>query len=157
MNNNCKNNNAMTIIKHRPHAGFASPFEELLGGYFGRDIAHVMGSDEAHPGRARVNIVENATSFKIHLVAPGYSKEQLKLNVEDKTLTISGEKQTAPLAEGERYTRREFNHNAFKRSFRLPDNVQFDAIKADHVNGVLTVSIPKTVETKPKSVDITIG
>ncbi|MFT3885223.1 MAG: Hsp20/alpha crystallin family protein [Flavobacteriales bacterium] len=156
-NRNDQHNNAMTIVKHRPQASFVSPFDELFSGFFGRDMSQFMGSDELHRSHPRVNIVEGKDGFKLDLLAPGYTKEDLKLNVENDMLTISAETKSRSLDETERWTRREFGHSAFKRSFRLPDNVSVDGITADHVNGVLSISIPKTEESKPKSRTISIG
>ncbi|MBS1582500.1 MAG: Hsp20/alpha crystallin family protein [Bacteroidetes bacterium] len=134
-----------------------TPFHDLFNGFFGRDIAQFQGSDDLYRSIPRVNIVEGADGFHLHLLAPGFTKEDLKLNVEDLTLTISAEKKQEGLEENARWTRREFGHSAFKRSFRLPDNVKVDAISAEHVNGVLHVTIPKAEESKPKSVTISIG
>lgn len=147
----------MTIVKHRPHGTLVTPFHDLFNGFFGRDIAQFQGSDDLYRSIPRVNIVEGADGFHLHLLAPGFAKEDLKLNVEDLTLTISAEKKQEGLEENARWTRREFGHSAFKRSFRLPDNVKVDAISAEHVNGVLHVTIPKAEESKPKSVTISIG
>ena len=58
--------------------------------------------------------------------------------------------------EEERYTRREFTHNAFERSFVLPNTVNGDAIKADYSNGVLRLNVPKKEESKPKKRMISI-
>src|SRR5262249_47186743 len=125
-NCNPKHSNAMTIVKHRPQASFVSPFDELFGGFFGRDLSHFVGSDELHRSHPPVNIVEGKDGFKLELLAPGYTKEDLKLNVENDMLTISAEKKSRTLDENERWTRREFGHSAFKRSFRLPDNVKVE-------------------------------
>lgn len=147
----------MTIVKHRPHGALSAPFNDLFGGFFGRDLAQLYGSDDHFRSAPRANIVESKDGFKLELLAPGYGKEDLKLNVEDDTLTISGERKQEDLRESERWTRREFSHTSFKRSFRLPENVKADAIQADLVNGVLTVSLPKTEESRPKSLSINIG
>jgi len=157
MHNRNQHNNAMTIVKHRPQASFVSPFDELFGGFFGRDLGHFVGHDELHRSHPRVNIVEGKDGFKLELLAPGYSKDDLKLNVENDMLTISAEKKQSTLGENERWTRREFGFSAFKRSFRLPDNVSVEGITADHANGVLTISIPKTEDSKPKSRAISIN
>jgi HSP20 family protein len=72
-------------------------------------------------------------------------------------LTISAEKKTEDLSENDRFTRREFALQAFSRSFRLPEKVNSDALHAAYVNGVLTVSIPKAEEAKPKVREIGIN
>lgn len=156
MHNN-HNMNSMTIVKHRPNGALVAPFNDLFSGFFGRDIAQFHGSDDLYRSMPRVNIAEDEDGFILQLLAPGLSKEDLKLNVEANTLTISAEKKQEKLDENSRWTRREFGHSSFKRSFHLPDNVKVDAIKAEHVDGVLTVTLPKAEESKPKNVTINIG
>ena len=144
----------MTTMKQRAHG---TPFDELINGFFGRDLSHFVGSDDIQRSTPRVNITESKGGFTLDLLAPGYSKEDLKMNVEDSTLTISAEKKNQALAEGDRYTRREFDFSAFKRSFRLPETVTVDDIKAEFNNGVLSVSIPKTDPAKPAVREISIA
>ena len=138
----------MTIVKHRPLRSF-TPFDELVNGFFGRDLSHFIGSDDMQRSMPRVNIVESKENYKLELLAPGFRKEDLKLNVENDMLSISGEKQETALDENERFTRREFGHTSFKRSFTLPEQVDADRIKAEFVNGVLHVTIPRTEPAKP--------
>lgn len=147
----------MTIAKYHPQAALASPISELFSGFFGRDIGQLLGQDEARLSIPAVNIVERATEFELHLMAPGYAKEELRINVEDDTLTLSANKQDEARKEDERYTRREFTQRSFSRSFRLPETVNAEAIKAEYVNGVLHVRIPKAEAVKPKAREITIG
>lgn len=147
----------MTLVKHRPQHTIVTPFDELINGFFGRDLSQLVGSDEPSRTAPRVNITESNDGFKLDLLAPGFGKEDIKLNVEDNTLTISAEKKDSTLDENERYTRREFAFQAFKRSFRLPENVMVDRIKAGYANGVLNVDIPKVEPAKPAVREISIG
>jgi HSP20 family protein len=155
--NTTNRTNAMTIVKHRPQGSLVTPFDELINGFFGRDLSHFMGSDDVFRGSARVNITEGKDHFKLELMAPGLEKDELKLNVENDTLTISAEKKQRTLEENERYTRREFGYSAFKRSFRLPENVMAEHITAEHANGILSVKLPKMEPSKPASREISIG
>jgi len=72
-------------------------------------------------------------------------------------LTISAEKKSTDLKENERFTRREFNFNAFTRSFTLPETVNAEGIKAELVNGVLHLELPKTEKAKPRTREISIS
>ena len=109
-----------------------------------------------------VNVLESADAFKIEVAAPGLSKEDFKISVENDTLTIWAEKaekksetaEDAPV-KADKYLRREFNFNAFKRSFTLPENVGVEGIKAAYTEGVLNVTIPK-VEVKKTTQSIEI-
>ncbi len=162
---NIKNTTTMSIVKHRPQASpsrsfggqLVSPFDELVNGFFGRDIAQFMGGDDLQRTAPSVNISERKDGFKLDLLAPGFTKEDMKLNVEDDVLTISAEKKHESLEENERWTRREYALNAFKRSFRLPENTKHEQIKAEFNNGVLSVNIPKAEPSKPATRQISIN
>lgn len=147
----------MTISKFTPRPSFVSPFNELVNEFLGRDISQFMGQDELKRSAPSVNIVEHEGHFDLRLLAPGYAKEDLKLQVENDILTISAEKKSDELTGNERFTRREFALQAFSRSFRLPEKVNSDALQAAYVNGVLTVTIPKAEEAKPKVREIGIA
>lgn len=131
------------------------PFTGILDQFFS-NIDQLQGSDEVFTTTPRVNITENGEGFKLEMQAPGFAKDDLKLNLEKDVLTISAEKEHEVLKEDERYTRREFSRSSFSRSFRLPETVDTDKISAEHVDGVLTVSIPKKAEVKivPKQINI---
>src|SRR5690606_41337831 len=146
-----------TITKYRKQPAIASPLGDLMNEFFGRDIGHFLGSDQAHQSSPRVNIIERGNEHELQLLAPGFSKSELKLKVEDDLLTISAEKEHPALKENERYTRREFSLGSFKRSFRLPENVKVEEIKAAYENGVLTLHIPKVAEQRPQPRSIEIA
>ncbi|MCC6542331.1 MAG: Hsp20/alpha crystallin family protein [Flavobacteriales bacterium] len=145
------------ITKYRPQATFAHPFTDLVSGVFGKDISQFFGHDDLAMVSPRVNITETPEKFVVSLRVPGFAKDELKISTDKDTLTVKGEKTTSTNTEQERFLRREFHASAFSRSFHLPDSVSPDAISAEHVNGVLHVSIPKSEPAKPVSREITIG
>jgi HSP20 family protein len=147
----------MTLTKFTHRPAFVSPFNELVNEFLGRDISQFMGHDELKRSMPSVNIVERVGQFELRLLAPGYAKEDLKIEVENDVLIISAEKKTEDMSENDRFTRREFALQAFSRSFRLPEKVNSDGLHAAYVNGVLTVSIPKAEEAKPKVREIGIN
>lgn len=100
-----------------------------------------------------VNIAESKDGFRIEVAAPGLSKEDFRLNIEKRVLTISSEKETKSESKDEKdekYYRREFSYSSFTRSFSLPEYADTDQIKATHENGVLNVFIPKQDKAKEK-------
>ncbi|MCB0772507.1 MAG: Hsp20/alpha crystallin family protein [Flavobacteriales bacterium] len=146
----------MTYLKELSFPVQFRPFSDMMDHFFG-NIDHLQGRDDLPRAVPRVNIVEDAAGYKLEMQAPGFAKEDLKVNMENDLLTISAEHKTEELKEDERFTRREFSTRAFTRSFRLPELVQADAISAEYVNGVLKVSIPKKAEVKPPVRQIAIG
>jgi HSP20 family protein len=146
----------MIITRPHPHTAQLGPFS----GFFPNravTLGRVYGSDDLPHSYPRANIMETASGYRLQLLALGFSKEELKLNVENDTLTISAEKKSTVLGENERYTRHEFAQEGLKRSFRLGEKANLDGISASHVDGVLTVTIPKKEESRPTAREIPIG
>jgi HSP20 family protein len=85
------------------------------------------------------------------MAAPGLTKEDFKINVENDVLTVSNEKKTETSEKNEKYTRKEFSYSSFLRSFTLPEIVDMEKINAGYENGILTLTLPKKEEAKPKS------
>jgi HSP20 family protein len=98
-----------------------------------------------------VNIKDNGGAFVVEVAAPGYRKEDLKVNVKDGVLTISSEKRKEEEKKDEGYTRKEFSYTSFSRSFHLPNNVDEKAIEAAFADGILKITVRKT-EKAPESV-----
>lgn len=147
----------MTIVKYRPKATYVSPFNTLVNEFFGRDMNSLFGHDEPRQALPSVNIIERETEFKLEVMAPGYKKDDLKVNIEDNVLTVSAEKKQDEQKEGDRFTRREFHFSSFTRSFRLPESANADRIKAEYTDGILHLSIPKVEAAKPKAKEIAVN
>ncbi|HLV92643.1 MAG TPA: Hsp20/alpha crystallin family protein [Aequorivita sp.] len=99
-----------------------------------------------------VNISENLINFAVELAAPGLKKEDFSIEIDEETLTVSV-KQASEAEEKEenndsRYQRREFNYREFKRSFKMPENVKSEDVKATYTDGILKITLPKKEEEK---------
>lgn len=110
-----------------------------------------MYNDENCGGRMetynqKVNIAETESNFKIDLIAPGYSREEIKVTVDAGELTISSVEQEQK--EKKNYLRKEFDKESFSRTFKLPENVEADKIEATHKNGILSISLPKRAKVE---------
>lgn len=146
----------MNTLKHRS-SSYPSPFGGLMQEFLGHDIAQVLGSNETKRSMPVVNIVEREQEFEIQLLAPGFTKQDLKLSLEKDQLTISAEQKESTLAENERYTRREFSQHGFSRRFKLPEIVNSAGIEAKFTDGVLRVRVPKIEDSTPKTREIGIN
>ena len=102
------------------------------------------------------NIIENENEIQIHLVIPGVSKENIKVEIENKTLNIFFEKSNQSLIDNEFYLRREFELCSFSRSFLISENIDQNSITSKLENGILLINLPKIKGTnsKSKTVDI---
>lgn len=98
-----------------------------------------------------VNIKEDKDGFDVEMSAPGFEKGDFKIELNNSLLTISSEKKVEKeTKDGQQFTRREFSFQSFSRSFTLPETAEGEKIKAKYENGILSISIPKKEEAKPK-------
>ena len=107
-------------------------------------------------GHVPVNIKETGDSYHVEVVAPGFDKADFKVNLDQNILTISAEKKTEEKSETDKQIRKEYNYKGFKRSFTIDDKIDATAIDASYVNGVLRLNLPKKVEVKEATKEITI-
>lgn len=96
------------------------------------------------------NIVETKEDYRIEMVVPGFSKNDVKIKLDGQILTISAERESTDENQEERYVRHEFSRKAFSRSFRLTNWVDSQSIAAKFENGILLVTIPKVEDAKAK-------
>jgi len=97
-----------------------------------------------------VNISETDERFHLEMIIPGFSKEDVAIEVDKDVLTISSEVQEENEEKTEQFTRKEFVKRSFKRSFNLPDTVNQDSIKGSYDNGILSIELPKKEEALPQ-------
>jgi HSP20 family protein len=97
-----------------------------------------------------VNIKEDENVFSVDVAAPGKSKKDFNIELDNGTLIISSESKDENAEEENNagFTRREFSYSNFKRAFSLPDSVDMANISAKYKNGVLTIGLPKKEESK---------
>lgn len=97
-----------------------------------------------------VNIVEKENGFFLDVVSPGMAKSDFKIEVKNKQLTVSAEKQKSnETVENDKVWRKEYTLDSFTRSFYLPATVNAEAIEANYDQGILKVFIPKKPEAIP--------
>jgi len=124
--------------------------------FFTRDLENWGVGNFATGGTTTpaVNISENDEEYLVEVAAPGMSKDDFKVELENNVLTISSEKEHTEEEKNEKgYNRREFRYAAFSRSFSLPENrIEDGKVKASYQDGVLHIHLPKKEEAKPKPV-----
>jgi HSP20 family protein len=98
-----------------------------------------------------VNVKETEKNFEIEVAAPGLSKKDFKITVDNGVLTISSEKKEEREQKEKDYTRREFSYSSFSRSFKLPENINEDDVKASYEDGLLKLNVAKKVIATPKA------
>ena len=104
--------------------------------------------------RPTTDISETDDSYEVRAELPGIPKDDIHISVKDNVLSIKGEKRQENEDESKTYKRIERRYGTFERNFTLPPKVDTDNIKAKFNDGVLTLSIPKPEEVKPKEIPI---
>jgi HSP20 family protein len=144
-----------TLVRYEePVFGLANLFDEFLDDGF-----LFNGSRElVRHAWPRVDVVENDDSFSIHADVPGIDKNDISISVENRVLTISGEKkQDKKEKQKGRYYYYERSYGSFNRSFALPENVDEKNIEARYTNGTLELTIKKVEKEKPKAIEIKVA
>lgn len=95
-----------------------------------------------------VNIRETDAQFVVEMAVPGMKKEDFDVQIKDGMLLISSEHKEEKEEKKDNFTRKEFNFSSFSRSFRLPENIRPEAIKATYKEGLLLIELPKLEKAK---------
>ena len=136
----------MTLVKRSDLWPSNSFFDDFLT----RDL---FDRSENNEGRVpRVNILETDDDFRVEMAAPGRKKSDFQVALDNNVLTIQSEGDEPSQDQERTFTRREFDYQAFQRTFYLPNTVEREKIKAKYEDGILSLVIPKKEEAKKKPV-----
>ena len=136
---------------------FDKVFDKMLETNFPEVIDQVGVTPYSNSAYPKVNVYEYDDKVGIVAEIPGLSKKQIKVDVEDNVLTISGDKHSVWDDAKAKVLRRELKQSSFKRSFTLGELLDGDDISANFKDGVLSIEIPKVEPAKPKKHSINIG
>ena len=104
-----------------------------------------------------MDLVEGEGEYVLKADLPGLSDDDVKIEVEDNVLTISGERKAEREERKDGYYRIERSSGTFRRSLNLPEGVDPEAVKASFDRGVLEVHVPKPEQRKPRKVQISVA
>ena len=128
------------------------PFAEL--NRFHRSAFPSERSETAREFRPLVDVYEKEEAFHLKADLAGVKTEDVKIEIHDKILTVSGERNIEKEDEKNGYRRVERRYGSFNRSFSLPETVESEKIDADFTDGVLTVVLPKRAESQPREIEV---
>jgi HSP20 family protein len=103
------------------------------------------------------DLIESDTHYILRADLPGLSEDDVNIEFEGNVLSVSGERKSEHEHRGQGYYRVERSYGSFRRSLRLPEGVDGEAIKANFDKGVLEITVPKPEAAKPHKVQITVG
>lgn len=104
-----------------------------------------------------LDLAENDEAYIVHASVPGLTADELDISLTDNVLTIKGEFKQEEETEQKRFRLRERRYGSFERSVRFPMQVQADGVEAAYEAGVLTLTVPKAEEVKPRRIAIKVG
>ena len=138
----------MKLVRYNKYDDYAPTSWSNLLDTFGGDYLNKGTGSRFIP---KVDIVENDAAFELHVAAPGMSKEDFQLDIEDGNLVIRGERKWKEEQKEKNFHRVETQFGSFKRSFTLPKNVNTEKISASYRDGILEIEIPKDEKKEIKS------
>ena len=144
-----------TLDRWEPFRGSSpdSQLNRLFNDFFGR----ASQDQNLTTWAPAVDIYEGEHELVVKADLPDIKPEALDVRVENNILTIRGERKFEKKVDEKNYLRVERAYGSFARSFSLANTVNSEAIKADYKDGVLTLSIPKREEAKPKQIKVNVG
>lgn len=153
----------MNLIRIRRPESWVSPLDRLTNlrdeinrlfdapfGEFGRESEVFTGWSPA------LDVYEDKDTIMVKVELPGMKKEQIELSLHDNTLTISGERKTERAENSDNASRSERFLGRFQRTVTLPKPVDPNKVNARYKDGILTVTLSKTEESKPRQIEVKV-
>ena len=132
---------------------WANEVEQIFDRFLGRPLANspFYGKEGFVPS---LDIAETEKEYVVHVDLPGVKSQDVKLEIHEDRLTISGKRESVEKAEGKNYHRVERTSGEFFRTVVLPSVVDQERIEADFQDGVLEVRLPKSTKSQPRKIEI---
>lgn len=144
----------MALMKWEPFEGLTTlrrEMDRLWEHFFDGSHLPVSGDGGLEPA---VEIADTTDTVIVKAQLPGFTKDQVQVQITDDRLTIKGEMREEEKKEDKNYYRREFRYGAFTRNITLPTAVQADKAEAQLKDGILQITIPKSAQAKAQEIPI---
>jgi HSP20 family protein len=128
----------------------------LLSDFGGFDDDLLTHFDSSRSWGPALDVAETPESFVVKVEVPGIDPKEIEISVTGNTLTLKGEKRDEKEEKGKTWRRVERTYGAFDRSMTLPVAVRADKIEAESKDGVLTITLPKSMEALPKKIAVKV-
>ncbi len=130
----------MALVKYNPANYSPLGFRSFVDKFFNDDF---FGGSTVSSFSPKVDIAETDKAFEIDFHLPGVKKDEIKIDLDDNQLSVSGERKFENKKEEKNFKSVESFYGTFHRSFYLPDNVDADKVSASYEDGILKVNVPK--------------
>jgi HSP20 family protein len=140
-----------SVTRWNPAVLTREPFSRLLDNFFNE----MQGEEVSNRGWVPpVDIQETEDAYRLQAELPGLTKDDISITLENNVLRLSGERKFEKDVKKESYHRIERTYGTFSRAFALPQQVNADAVQAAFENGILTITVPKAEQAKPRKISI---
>lgn len=141
-----------------PGFGRLSNLREEIDRLFEAPLAELARTSQLFSGwTPALDVFEDQDSLVVKAEVPGMKKEDIEISLHDGSLSISGERKGESKSEDTEVYRAERFFGRFQRTVMLPTPVNAEKVKAQYKDGILTVTLPKTEEAKPKHIDVNVS
>jgi len=140
----------MTLAKFDPLFKEFARMNRMLGG----EMWEPEGTVAAADWKPAVDILEGENEIVIKVELPGVERKDIAITVDNNLLTLKGERRLEKDVKKENYHRMEHTYGTFTRSFVLPGYVDFNAVAAEHKDGLLKIVVPKKATAKGRSIEV---
>ena len=147
----------MALVRFEPFGGLSaaqSQFDRFLRDAFSPAVAG--GEASTRTWAPPVDIYENGDSLVLKAELPGVNPDDVEIRVEDNTLYLKGDRKFEKEVKEQNYHRIERSYGTFTRTFSLPNSIDADKVGASYKDGILTLTMPKKEEAKPKTIKINV-
>lgn len=145
----------MQLVRWEPLTNFNN-LHSLFNELFDEKIDRSSAQPSITKWYPAVDVLESKDAYLIRAELPGAKKEDIKVEVKDGKLVLSGERKAEKPAEGVEYRHTERVATSFWRSFSLPETAKPEGIEATYKDGILEVRVPKAEEAKPRQIEISV-
>jgi HSP20 family protein len=146
----------MPVIKYN---SFGPEIDEFPAGFrlFQDSLSRLFSEPASRPWSPAVDVFENENELVLKADIPEVDPKNVEIQVENRTLTLKGQRLFEENKNGKAYHRIERSYGSFVRAFTLPDTIDAEKVKADYKNGVLTITLNKKEVAKPRTVNIEVA
>ena len=142
----------MTLVRFNNKRNYPEVWNNVFNRFFEDFLSSQSIQEEEF--RPLSNVIETEKGYEVEVALPGFSKQDVNIEVKDGVLTIQGKRESKK--DESKYARREFFYNEFTRTFTLPESVDEDKITALFKEGILSLELPKKPESKPKVINVKV-
>ncbi len=140
----------MTHLTTRPFRSLQRDINSIFDSMF----SEYQTNGHSHAWAPLVDVAETPEAFIIKAELPGVTAEDVKINLQNNVLTLYGQKQEEEKQEDKNYYRMERTYGSFERSFNFPTMIDSAEITAEYKDGILTITLLKAEEARPRQIEI---